>query len=125
MRRDKAKAMKIASLDKVAPSTVRALGTSFLSIQPVFYSGTPRRILPNAIEEGILLSAVKDLKVVDTIYGSRMESANGDMVFILIPHYDAIYNMTHVKKTVASLYALDNAKHAAEVRRSTRITVLY
>jgi hypothetical protein len=70
-----------------------------------------------------MLSAMEDLKVIDTIFGARMESAAGDTVFTLIPRHDAIHKMTHVKKSVASLYALDDAKRAAEVRGKTRITV--
>ncbi|KAI2495244.1 hypothetical protein MHU86_19298 [Fragilaria crotonensis] len=66
---------------------------------------------------------MEDLKVIDTIFGARMESAAGDTVFTLIPRHDAIHKMTHVKKTIASLYALDDAKRAAEVRGKTRITV--
>ena len=45
------------------------------------------------------------------------------MVFTLIPRFDAIKKNTHVKKTLASLYALDNAKNAAEFRGKSRITV--
>ena len=122
-RRDKKKAKKIASLQEVLPSSVHAMGASFLSTRPVFYSGTPRRSLPNPIDNGIMLSAIEDLKVIDTIFGVRLESASGDTVFTLIPRHDAIHKMTHVKKTVASLYALDDAKRAAEVRGKTRITV--
>ena len=81
------------------------------------------RIPPNPIPNGIMLSAVNDLCVIDTINGARMESASGDTVFTLIPRHDAIHNMTHVRKTLASLYALDRAKRAAEVRGKTRITV--
>ena len=99
------------------------MGRSFLSTRLVFYSGTPRRHLPNPIDNGIMLSAVEDLKVINTIFGARMKSASGDTVFTLIPRHDAIHKMTHVKKTVASLYALDAAKRAAEVRGKTRITV--
>ena len=123
VRRDKAKLKQIASLQEVLPSAVHAMGRSFLSTQPVFYSGTPRRHLPNPIDNGIMLSAIEDLKVIDTIFGARMKSASGDTVFTLIPRHDAIHKMTHVKKTVASLYALDAAKCAAEVRGKTRITV--
>ena len=122
-RRDNKKSKKIASLQEVLPSNVHVMGRSFLSTRPVFYSGTPRRSLPNAIDNGIMLSAMEDLKVIDTIFGARMESAAGDTVFTLIPRHDAIHKMTHVKKTIASLYALDDAKRAAEVRGKTRMTV--
>jgi hypothetical protein len=113
MRCDNAKARKIASLDTVSQLSVHALGRSFLSTQALFYSGTPRRSLPT----------VKDLKVIDTTYGARMEFATGGIVFILIPRHDAIHNIKHVKKTVASLYALDNAKQTPEVCGRTQITV--
>ena len=123
MRRDKAKSKKIASLQEVLSCSKHVMGRSFLSTRPVFYSGTPRRSVPNAIDNGIMLSAMEDLKVIDTIFGARMESAAGDTVFTLIPRHDAIHKMTHVRKTVASLYALDDAKRAAEVRGKTRITI--
>ena len=97
-RRDNKKSKKIDSLQEVLPSNVHAMGRSFLSTRPVFYSGTPRRSLPNAIDNGIMLSAMEDLKVIDTIFGARMESAAGDTVFTLIPRHDAIHKMTHVKK---------------------------
>jgi hypothetical protein len=58
-----------------------------------------------------MLSATEDLNVIDTIFGARMESAAGDTVFTMIPRH------------VASLYALDDATCAAEVRGKTRITV--
>ncbi|KAI2491879.1 hypothetical protein MHU86_22675 [Fragilaria crotonensis] len=45
-KRDNKKSKKIASLQEVLPSNVHAMGRSFLSTRPVFYSGTPRRSLP-------------------------------------------------------------------------------
>jgi hypothetical protein len=69
-----------------------------LSRRPVFYSGTPRRSVPIPIDNGIMLSAMEDLKVIDTIVGARLESAGGDTVFTLIPRHDAIHKMSHVKK---------------------------
>ena len=99
MRRDKAKSKKIASLQEVLPCSKHVMERSFLSTRPVFISGTPRRSVPNAIDNGIMLSAMmEDLKVINTIFGARMESAAGDTVFILIPRHDAIHKMTHVKK---------------------------
>ena len=61
--------------------------------------------------------------MVNTVSGARMESASGDTVFILIPRCDSIQKMTHVKKTIASLYAFDKGKSSSEVRGKTRITV--
>ena len=68
----------------------------------MFYSGTPRRSLPNPIDKGIMLSAMEDLQVIETIFGARMESAGGGTVFTLIPRHDAIHKMTHVKKELNS-----------------------
>ncbi len=123
-RRDKVKRKKIESLLKIASSSVHAHGRTFLSTRPVFYSGTAQRHLPSASSSnGIVLSALKDLKVIDTIFGARLESETGDIVFILIPRQDAISQMTHVKKTIASLYALEKGKRTPELRGKTRITV--
>lgn len=123
MRRDKAKMKKIASLEKVSASDVHSLGRKFLSTRPVFYSGTPSRILPNPISNGIMLSAMEDLKVIDTISGARMESETGDSVFFLIPRLEAIHDMTNVNKIMSSLYALEKGKGKPEIRGKTRITV--
>ena len=70
-----------------------------------------------------ILSAIKDLQVIDTVSGARMETASGDTVFLLIPRHDSIHKMTHVKKTLTSLYALDKGKSYAEIRGKTRIPV--
>jgi hypothetical protein len=123
MRRDKVKMKKIDSLKEVLSSPVHSLDKIFLSTRPVFYSGTPNRILPNPIPNGIMLSAMEDLQVINTISGAQMESASGDTVFILIPRHDSIHKMTHVKKTLTSLYALDKGKSSAEVLGKTRIPV--
>jgi hypothetical protein len=123
MRRDKAKTRKIACLTEVVSSSVHALGRAFLSTRPVFYSGTKNRTLPNPIPNGIMLSAVEDLRVIDTISGARMLSSTGDTVFILIPRHDAIKDNTYVKRTLMALYALDKGKRVSEVRGKSRITV--
>ena len=123
MRRDKAKTRKIACLTEVVSSSVHALGRAFLSTRPVFYSGTKNRMLPNPIPNGIMLSAVEDLRVIDTISGARMLSSTGDTVFILIPRHDAIKDNTYVKRTLMALYALDKGKRVSEVRGKSRITV--
>ncbi|KAI2489978.1 hypothetical protein MHU86_24604 [Fragilaria crotonensis] len=114
MRRDKAKARKIACLTEVVSSSVHALGRAFLSTRPVFYSGTKNRTLPNPIPNGIMLSAVEDLRVIDTISGARMLSSTGDTVFILIPRHDAIKDNTYVKRTLMALYALDKGKRVSK-----------
>lgn len=123
LRRDRAKMKKIASLEKVSSSEVHSLGRQFLSTRPIFYSGTRSRSLPNPVLNGIMLSAIEDLKVIDTIQGARMLSKTGDMVFILIPRLDAIHKMTNVSKIIASLHALEKGKGKAEIRGKTRITV--
>ena len=123
MRRDKMKRKKIDGLKKVSSSPAHSLDKIFLTSRPVFYSGTPNRILQNTIPKGHVLSAIKDLQVINTVSGARMESASGDTVFILIPRHDSIHKMTHVKKTLTSLYALDKGKSYAEIRGKTRIPV--
>jgi hypothetical protein len=122
-RRDKGKTKKIASLEQVSSSPVHSLGKPFLNTQPVFYSGTGNRMLPNPITNGIMLSAVKDLKVVNTVFGARLESASGDTVFTLIPRHASIQDMTRVQDILTSLHALDKGKGAPEVRGKTRIAV--
>ena len=61
-----------------------------------------------------MLSAIQDLQVINTVSGARMQSASGDTVFILIAQNDSINKMTHVSKTITSLYALDKGKSAPE-----------
>jgi hypothetical protein len=85
MRCDKMKIKKIGTLKEVLSSPAHSLDKIFLSSRPVFYSGTPYRILPNPIPNGCMLSAMEDLQVINTISGAQMESASGDTVFILIP----------------------------------------
>jgi hypothetical protein len=70
-----------------------------------------------------VLSAVEDVKVVDTVSGARLTLTNGDTVFTLIPRHDAIKKLSHVKKTITSLYALEDAQPKAEVRGKTRIPI--
>jgi hypothetical protein len=123
MRRDKMKTKKIDSLQEVLPSPAHSLDKIFLSSRPVFYSGTPKRILPNPIPNGHMLSVIEDLQVINSVSGARLESASGDTVFILIPRHDSIQSMTHVKKTLTSLDALDKGKRCAEIRGKARIPV--
>jgi hypothetical protein len=44
-------------------------------------------------------------------------------VFIFIPRHDSIHKMSHVKKTLTALYALDKVKSCAEIRGNTRVPV--
>ena len=70
-----------------------------------------------------MLLVMKDLKVIDTIVGARMESQGGDTVFILIPRHEAIPKMTNAKQIIASLHAPDDVKSKSDVRGRTRIPV--
>jgi hypothetical protein len=73
--------------------------------------------------QSIIYSATKDLHVIDTTEGAKLELTNTDTIFILIPRNDAIQKLTHVHKTLESLYALDHARTYTETRGKTRITV--
>jgi hypothetical protein len=73
MIRDKKKKRKIDSLKKVSSSPAHSLDKIFLSSRPVFYSGTPYRILPNPTPNANMLSAMEDLQVIDTISGFLIE----------------------------------------------------
>ena len=84
-RCDNKKGRKVDSLQEVISSEQHSLDKSFLSSQPVFYSGTTSRILPNQIAKGHMLSVIDDLQVVNTIAGAHLISTEtGDTVFILI-----------------------------------------
>jgi len=47
----------------------------------------------------------------------------GDTVFTLIPRQAAIDKLTHVNKTIISLYALEDVQTKAEVRGKKRVTI--
>jgi hypothetical protein len=66
---------------------------------------------------------MENLQVVDTFSGARLESASGDTVITLIPWHAAINTLTHVNKTITSLYALEDAQTIAEVRGKNRLTI--
>jgi hypothetical protein len=120
MRRDKLKIKRLAASRKFCHHLCIHSRGFFLSTRPVFYSGTcSTRTLPNPIPNGIMLSAMEDLRViVDTTSGARMESATGNTVFILIPCHDAINKMTHITRMVASqYYALDKVKHQPKCQK--------
>ena len=114
MRCDKRKMRKIKSLKEVLSSRAHSLDKIFLSKRPVFYCRTTKRILLKTIANGLMLSAMEDLQVIDTISGARMKLVSGDTVFILILSHDSIQKLIHVKKTLSSLYALDKGKNKAE-----------
>ncbi|KAI2507634.1 hypothetical protein MHU86_6821 [Fragilaria crotonensis] len=112
MKRDKAKKKKIDCLQTISSSPRHALCKAFfLSSRPIFYSGTldTTAILPGNVGNSIVLTVAENLQVVDTISGARLESACGDTVFTLIPRQAAINKLTHVHKTIISLYALEDA----------------
>ena len=85
MKHDKTKLRKIDDLLEVWSSPEHSLDKTFLSSQPVFYSGTTRRTLLSSISKGHMLSAIEDLQVVNTVSGAHMKTVTGDTVFILIP----------------------------------------
>jgi hypothetical protein len=66
---------------------------------------------------------MEDLQVVDTVSGANMKTVSGDTVFTLIPRHASIRKMTHVRKTLTSLDALDKVKNKAESRGKRRIPV--
>jgi hypothetical protein len=123
MKRDPKKKQKIDALKDIVPSPTHALTHESFKSKPVFFSGTSKRILPNPIPNCLVLSAIKDLTVVDTVTGARMTLPNGDAVFILIPRDASIRNMTHVNKTLTCLHAVDKAKRSTETRGKARIPV--
>jgi hypothetical protein len=43
------------------------------SSKPVFFSGTSKREVPNQVNNSILMSAIMDMRVVDTVDGARMD----------------------------------------------------
>ncbi len=127
VKRDKAKKKKIDCLQHISSSPQHALCKSFfLSSRPIIYSGTldATAILPHNIGNPIVLMVTEHLQVVDTISGARLELAScGDTVFTLIPRQAAIDKLTHVNKTIISLYALEDAQTKAEVRGKKRVTI--
>ena len=84
---------------------------------------TETTILQTQIGNGIMLSAVEDLTVVDTVTGARLELENGDTVFTLIPIKCAIKRVTMPGDVVSSLHVLENSTTASEVRGKKRIPV--
>jgi hypothetical protein len=91
--------------------------------QPIFFSGTLKRNVPNQVPNSVVYSAMMDMKVVDTVEGARMDSESGDNVFVLIPRKSAIAKLSHVNRTLQSLRALDKAKGCTKKRGIKRMTV--
>jgi hypothetical protein len=73
------------SLQQVQLLPMHMLNTGDLMSKSVFFSETSSRILLNPVINSHIISAVTDLKVVDTVDGAQMKSENGDTVFVLIP----------------------------------------
>lgn len=125
-KREYKKQKKIGKLTLVKASPVHCICPLLLkSGTPIFFSGTRDKVIENLKlhRKAHVLSAVENLKVVDTVLGARLESEGGDTVFTLIPRQYAIEKLTHVHETLRSLYALDGSQTKAEVRGKTRVTV--
>ena len=76
------KLSKIDALQEILSSPEHSLDNVFLSSRAVFYSGTTSRILPNPVSNGHMLSAIEDLKVVNTVSGAQMKTVTGDSLYI-------------------------------------------
>jgi hypothetical protein len=122
-RRDRKKTKKIDCLEQVELSPRHVIKKEVLESKPVFFSGTWDRIVPNRVPNSLVLSAIQDLQVVDTVEGARMILENGDIVFILIPRLDSISRVTNVNKILATLYGLEKRKTTSEKRGKKRIPV--
>jgi hypothetical protein len=116
-RRSQRKRKKINALQKVVPSSDHVVNLVKKSTnQPMFFSGTSTRTVPNQIPKCVVYSALTDMKVIDTINGAWMNSNSGDTVFVLIPRKNAILKLSHVNDTLQSLRAIDSSKCCAEKR---------
>jgi hypothetical protein len=72
-RRDGQKQMKLASLPRLVPSPEHMVGKEDLKGKPLFFSGTVNQfVLNNPVPNSKTLSAVCDLKVVNTHNGAHM-----------------------------------------------------
>jgi hypothetical protein len=121
-KRDGRKQVKLASLEQIAPSPEHMVDMEALKGNTLFFSGTVNRIVPNnPVPDSTTLSAVRDLKVVNTLNGARMVSESGDTIFVLVPRCNAIEPMSNVQKTLGALKKLDDAKTTSEIRGKTRI----
>ena len=123
-KREYKKKNKIGELTLVEASPVHCICPLILkSGRPIFFSGTKDKVMKNLPTNAHVLSAIDNLKVVDTVNGAKLESECGDIVFTLIPREYAIEKLTHVNKTLRSLYALDGSRTKSEVRGKKRVTV--
>ena len=125
-KREYRKKTKIGELTLVKASPVHCICPLVLKGETqIFFRGTREKVLKNLNQhqKARVLSAIEDLRVLDTVTGARLESKSGDNVFTLIPRQYAIEKLTHVQKTLRSLHALENSKTKAEVRGKRRVTV--
>jgi hypothetical protein len=84
-RRDGQKQMKLASLLQIAPLPEHMVDKEDLKGKPLFFSGTVNQfILNNPVPNSKTLSAVCDLKVVNTRNGAHMVSESGGTIFVLV-----------------------------------------
>jgi hypothetical protein len=114
--------VKLASLAQIAPSPEHMVDKEDLKGKTLFFSGTVNRIVPNnPVPNSTTLSAVCDLKVVNTRNGAHMVSESGDTIFVLVLQCNAIKPMSNVHKTLSALKRLDDAKTTSETRGKTRI----
>jgi hypothetical protein len=91
-KREYKKQNKIGELTLVKASPVHCICPLVLkSGMPIFFSGTKDKVMKNLPRNAHVLSAIENLKVVDTVIGARLESERGDTaVFTLIPREYAI-----------------------------------
>jgi hypothetical protein len=88
------------------------------SCKPVFFSGTSEREVPNQVNNSIEKSAIRDMRVVDTVDGARrMDVATEENIFVLIPRRASIKKLKNVNTTLLSISALDKAKGFAKKTR--------
>lgn len=129
VERSYAKEQKLErELTMVLPSLQQSLADINFSKDspPIFYSGTESTdttMYPERIRCGVMLSAVKDLKVVDSISGARLFSDSGDTVFTLIPRKSTITSFTRVEQTLSALDALQRSKTETEKRGKKRLLI--
>jgi hypothetical protein len=74
------------------------------------------------VRDGHMLSAINNLKVIDTVSGARLKLPNGlpngDTVFTLIPRRYVIEKLNKVNLTIEALYALEDAQKKQKCEES-------
>jgi hypothetical protein len=122
-KRSGRKRKKMEKLKEVICSEHNSMTLDDLKKDTIFFSGTSERIVPNQLPNTRVMSAIEDLIVLDTVHGAQMILDNEDYVFILVPRSDSIHHQTHVHHTLATLAAVNRAKHSAKTRGKARIPV--